>query len=68
MSSYYRYLIFDQTHRLWTVYSVTKTLAFLYQFNNGLSPLFVIVSSTYAQRLKKSSCDMTLVSFPVIAR
>ena len=49
-------------------HTVTMTLAFLYQFNNGLSRFLVIVSSTYAQRLKKSSCVMTLVNLPVIAR
>lgn len=44
------------------------TEEFLYQLSIGFSPLFVALSSTYAHRFKKSSCSITRVSFPVIAR
>lgn len=49
-------------------YTVIITLAFLYQLNKGFSPFLVCVSSTYAHLLKKSSCFITRVSFPVMAR
>ena len=54
---------------LWLyIYTVIRTLAFLYQLKSGFSPFFVSVSSTYAHLFKKSSCDMTFVSLPVTAR
>ena len=49
-------------------YTVVKTLAFLYQVRRGFSPLLVAVSSTKAQRLRKSSWESTRVSLPVEAR
>lgn len=49
-------------------YTVISILAFLYQVNNGFSPLLVSVSSMYAHRRTKSSWLMTWVNFPVTAR
>lgn len=47
---------------------VVMTLAFLYQVNNGFSPLLVSVFSTYAHRRRKSLWEYTPVHLPVMAR
>jgi len=44
------------------------TEEFLYQLSIGFSPLFVALSSTYAHRFKNSSCSITRVNLPVMAR
>lgn len=51
-----------------TDYTVVITLAFLYQLSSGFSPLRTWVFSTNAHLFKKSSCVMTRVSLPVMAR
>ena len=55
------------TMTVFLYHTVNMTLAFLYQLRSGFSPLLVSVSSMYAHRRMKSSCDRTLVSFPVMA-
>lgn len=65
-------ICFSLTQRAWMYmynnHTVIMTEAFLYQLSNGFSPLLVSVSSTYAQRFRKSRCEWTRVSFPVTAR